>query len=63
MEHSTHLFYLLDHRHNYYHLGKIIDVDQLYDEIDGSLDELFGGLELEVDPILVSKTLALVEKL
>ena len=62
MEHSTHFFYLLDNRHNH-GLEKIINVDQLFDEIDGSLDDFFGGLELEVDPKLVSNTLALIKEL
>ena len=42
--------------------GKVVEIDKLLEGIDTSLEELFKGIEINVDPKLVSRTLALVGK-
>jgi hypothetical protein len=42
---------------------KIVEIDRLLDDIDLTLEGIFGELEIEVSSPLVSKTMALVNKL
>ncbi len=41
--------------------GKIIKIEDVLNDIETSLDEIFNGLEIEVSAELVSRTLAIVE--
>ena len=40
---------------------RILDFGLYCNEIDAELDQLFGGIEIEVDPNIVKKTLALIK--
>lgn len=41
---------------------QIVEIDNVLDDIEASLDNFFKGLEINVSSELVSRTLALVEK-
>lgn len=41
---------------------KIVEIDKLLEDIDSSLDEFLGNIEINVSSELVSKTLALVKE-
>jgi hypothetical protein len=40
---------------------RILDFGLYCNEIDAELDQLFGGIEIEIDPKVVKKTLALIK--
>ena len=55
------LMYLFDNLD--YPDGKVVEITDLLNNIETSLDEIFNGLEIEASEELVSKTLAVVEKM
>lgn len=53
------LMYLFDNLG--YPDGKMVKINDLLNDIETGLDEIFSGLEIEVSEELVSRTLAVVE--
>jgi hypothetical protein len=61
MEQCSTLVYIIDNLSK--PLEECVNICQLFDEVDTSLDKIFKGAEIEVGPDLVSKTLAKIRAL
>jgi hypothetical protein len=59
MTKNSTLMYLFDNL--YYPNGKIVKIEDVLNDIETSLDEIFNGLEIEASAELVSRTMAMVE--